>query len=236
MIEGIEQGILYNDAAQTLEFHLRDAGDDLTLPDAAPTVTLYDPAGTEVQASAAMSQVGSTAIYTIAVDTTTTTSFPKGANYRARIKYILATVSKYLNFFFDVCMDPINDPLWSTEDIDTKYPMWKVMRPGDWSDWKEAIEEAHRWLLVELRRMKDNTGEMVYPFRILSRSSLQQVELWFIKAVLVEATNSEEEEKIAARNFAVNELAKFTEFYLDRDDDLVRDSDEMAVTGITHLR
>jgi|GEM_PF-3076017 len=205
-----------------------------------PTITIYDTAGTAILDATDLTQSGTdgtSPIWYYDLDASDTTAFDKGYGYRAHIQWYDFTDTSLLiedHLLLDVCVWPFNEPLVTTEEIDTMHPNWAGKKPGSWTDWTEAIERAHLALARELREMRDNKEEHIYPNRILDRGQLRQVEIAYVEREIALAIRLRDEEKNEYLEKAANAMP--TELWIDRDDDLTPDDDEEGTAGITFIR
>jgi hypothetical protein len=211
---------------------MRVGAEDVTSA-TAHTATFYDPNGDVLVEDEALSQDGTTGWWECDLDIS---SWDLGMNYRAQLDFTVDTVDYQDHRYFDVVKWPSNEPLLTTEELETEHPTWTQVRPVDWSDWTTAIKIAHRRLTHTLRGMRDNRGEMLRPALILDRAQMRELEMRFVESVIAEESRFPREEIEYRREQAVNALANFANFWVDRNDDLVADADDEAATGPSFVR
>jgi len=232
MIEGLIQGVKYNTAVTRIYFHLRHDGEDVTtVDDASATVTVYDTNGDAILEDEALTQVGSTAIFYVDIDSTDTDAWEKAYGYVAKVEWEVSETAYEDRFLLDCVAWPFNESLVTTEEIDDMHPEWKGKKPGDWTDWTQAIEIAHKRVARELRQMRDSEGDPIYANRILDRGQIRETEIAYVEAVIASRIRITDEEKAGYLEAA--KYAMPTLIYLDKDDDLVKDEDEEMAIAIT---
>ena len=198
MIEGLIQGIKYGSDSHRLFFHLRHEGSDVTSVDVGTAkVAIYDPAGTAILTATAMTQVGETAVFYYDLDASATSTFAIGFGYRCLLTWEVDSIAYEDNIYVDVVKWPFNEPLVTSEEIDTMRPGWKGKKPGAWSDWTEAIHNAHVALQHELRKMQDNMGLPVYAHRLLDRTQLRKVEIDYVYKEIATNIRMDEDELLS---------------------------------------
>jgi len=230
MIEGLRQAVLYGSSAHRLWFRMRRDGAEVTNPDSTPTITIYDTDGeTVLKAATALTQSGSTSLFYYDLDASDTDAYPKAVDYRAKITLVYNSYTTYDQVFFDVAAFPIDEPLVTSAEIDERKPRWT--KPAGASTWAQQIEDAHLRLYNDLRQLYDDKGKPVYPYRLIDRKQLYHVALAYTYrecASIVRMSDQERDELIGRAEVAMPALLT-----LDRDDDLVKDSDEEAALGPT---
>ncbi len=185
MIEGLIQGVKYGSSSARLSFHLRTESKDAT-PSDTPTVTIYNPSGTEVLAAASLTQVGSTAVWYYDIDASDTATFPIGMGYRCLVSFT-ETLARESWHTIDIVRSPWNEPLVTTEEIDDYKPGWKGKKPGAWTDWTTAIERAHVTMCNELRQLRDDKGEPIYPARVFYRENIREAAIKYVYAEIAKS-------------------------------------------------
>lgn len=233
MIEGLIQGIKYEESVNRIWFHFRKDGADVVTVDAGTAkCVIYDPSGDVALAATALTQVGSTAIFYIDVDASDTDVYQLGYNYICHYYWEASGLESEDRVFLDVVKWPFNQPLVSSEEIDEMKPAWAGKKPGGWSTWKVAIEEGHKNLATDLREMRDNKNRPIYPNMILDRSQLRRVEIAYVyKEIALSGIRMTEKERntyIDGADMAIPSL-----LLVDQDDDLVADTDDEIITSIT---
>jgi hypothetical protein len=198
-----------------------------------PTVTIYDPEGTEILAETDLTQ-DSGAVYYVDIDASATATWDKGVDYKAKIKYGIGGSTRlfYDYVFFDVAQYPFNRPLVSSEEITAMRPGWDL--PEGWTDWTQAIEEGHADLTTELLNLRDNQGDRIYPFRAIDRNQLRKAALWYCFRAAARVIRLTETEHNEILDMAASVMP--TLIHLDRDDQLDKDDDEEAAQAITFVR
>jgi len=234
MIEGIIQGIKYGSSSHRVYARLRaDGADGSADAETNVTITIENPEGTVVKSAVNMTQVGSTAVYYYDLDVSTTATWALGYGYQAHIQWTQSSLAREDYIYLDVVRWPFNDPLWTTQEIDAMRPAWAGKKPGSWTTWTEAIEQAHAKFHADLRERRDDKGEPIYPHRILVREQVRQAQLAYILREIalagVRLQTDDRQFYIDAANGAIPTLIT-----LDRDDDLIDGgADEEAAQATT---
>lgn len=225
-LEGFQQSIQYEGGSGRLWYKPTLEGKE-TVPDAAPTISIIDPGGTELVATTNMTRDALTAWYYYDVDAENTTSYGLGLDYQAEIVFEVNSVEYIDRMIFDVCRWPIGQPLLTSEVIDKKRPTWAASRPVEWGlDWSEPIKDAHREMVDELRGIMGSKGEFIRPHLILTRAKLHAVAMKFTLYEIAEGIGLPEDEKNEYRDRRNNAIDAMGPVSVDYDDDLLVDSDE----------
>lgn len=235
-ITGLIQGIRYGSDTEKLYFRLMQAGADVTSVKATttPTVTIYNPDGDVVLTATNLTQVGSTGWWYYTLDASATATWEIGYGYRAQIDWIdTSSLDQRMNVLLDVVADPFNDPVITTSQFDDEHPDWDDARATGWTDWTKAILIAHLELARDLRDLKDNTGTLVYPSRIIDRGALERVEMAYAERVAVMQGMRADESM--QKHYCAKAVAAFkglsTLDLHDTDDDDLEDGSEAYIGG-----
>ena len=232
MIEGLRQAVLYGSSSHRLFFHLRKDGSDVTSASSAK-ITIYDPSGNELVAETDLTQVGSTAVWYYDLDASATATYEKAVDYRATLNFTpTGGQATEEHVFFDVAAYPFGEPLITSEEVANMRPGWEF--PEDWSDWTQAIEDAHARLYTDLRNMRDNKGDPVYPFRLIDRQQLRRAAIAYTFREVADVIRLTDEEKADVRSAAEGVIP--TLITIDRDDDMLIEDDEEGALEITFVR
>ena len=230
-IDGLVQGLRYEDAAARLWVSIIQGGDVPTVT-GTPTVTLYNATGTVIGAARNLAQDGTTKWWYVDIDASNTDDFALGYDYRGKVLFVVGGVTYTDHTFFDVVMWPFNEPLISSDDIDTRNPSWSAARTAGWSDWTEAIKAAHARLIGELRNLSDSQGVAIYPNRILDRAQLVLVEFAYTEYYIAKRiVRMKPEDKKAFASEAHAAFRRFSKLAHDKNDDLVQDDSEEVMTA-----
>lgn len=232
MIEGFTQAIRHGAADQRLHFKIRHEGKEAT-PDTPPTVTIYDPAGTELLPATALTAVPASGWWYVDVDATGTTSWVKAFNYRAEINFAVDAIPVQDNAIIDVVAWPFNEPLITTEEIDRLHPSWAGKRPKDWLDWTEPIDAAHLRVSKDLRNLQDSHGRYVYPATIIDRGQVRMIAMAYTLEQIAESIRMKEEVIERYNLRSISALQDFNRFLVDLDQDMIPDDDDGILTGPT---
>lgn len=228
-IDGMRQSVLYGATSETLLFHLRSAAGDLAFDpegeDDECNAWVYSNAGDELLANQPMDDE-SGGWFSLEVDPS---QWLLGTGYRAKIVATISSVDYTFNEFFNVAKYPINEPLLSSAEIDNIHPEWQYIRTPVVSDWQAAIYHSHAELCNGISRLRDNSGQLIYPYRMIDRHQLRWMELIYVEHNCMEnfirAQDAEKQFYRDRKAAAMNELSSV---FLDTDDDLVIDEDEEA--------
>ncbi len=233
-IDGFRQGVRYGSSKEHLWFRLKLDGEDVISPDSTPTAQFHDQSGIAIGSAVDLVRDASSGWWYYDLDASGTGTWEKGYGYRAELAFIVSEITHYDHIWLDVVMWPFNEPLVSSEELGEEYPAWAASMPAGWSDWTKAILAAHLELAKDLRGLRDNRGVLVYPHRILDRGQLRLVELAYVEEhVVTKVIISTDDERTAARAKKGGAYRRLGTIWIDRDDDLVVDTDEEASLGIT---
>lgn len=225
-LEGFQQSIQYEGAAERVWYKVALEGTE-TVPDALPTISIIDPAGAVLVTTADMVRYALTSWYYYDIDASSTTSYALGLNYQAEITFDVNALEHIDRMIFDVVRWPIREPLLTSEEIDTKRPIWAASRPVEWGkDWSEPIKDAHREMVDDLRGIMGANGEFLRPELVLTRAKLYTVALKYTYALIAEGLGLTEDQintYLIARNNAIDVMGPTA---VDYDNDLIVDEGE----------
>jgi hypothetical protein len=220
---------------------LTTAGDTMPSIDLAgglfiePKITVYNPEGDVIVDAQDMSQMspsiadGFFAWWYYAIDTTVIATWIKAVNYRAVVDYTDSVLGQPTeeNFLFDVAVQPFNDPLVTSEEVDKEHPTWRAFLPDTWADnesalgaWSVPINKAHRDLVRHLRGLKDH-AHMIMDAGQLRNLAMAMTESHIAWAVdRLEGWRKHFDERVTSQ------LTGLEPLIIDRDDDQIIDADE----------
>jgi len=234
-IDGIIQALRYTGDSERLYIKNKFRGADGTQKQGvAPTVTLYNTSGAAIISDQVLTVDGSTSWWYIDVDTSSTSSYPKGVHYRAVASFTdqATSTAHKQEIWFDVALWPLNDPAITSEEIDADNPMWASMRPEGWDTWERAINHAHREIHRHLRKITDKDGEIVYPFMVLGEEEIKQVSLALAEHFITRKIHKLSVDRKEYAETASMALKALSPLLIDKDSDRVIDDDEEKGTTL----